>query len=105
MLNAVKIMNPSQNKIPIVEFEEVKFEPAILRLKTSSKPAARQRGRPSAAISGRDAFAKEWRILRAGSEGVRLFGPLVQPFRPRPPRSLNDGAKRPAGEPEMRVRK
>jgi hypothetical protein len=38
MLNAVKTMNPSQNKIPIVEFDEVKFEPAVLRSKTSFKP-------------------------------------------------------------------
>jgi len=71
-------MNPSQKKKLMVEFAEVKFEPVILK-------------------SRRDDFAWEWKILRAGSEGVRLFGPLVQSFRPRPPRSLTSSAKRRAG--------
>jgi len=31
-------MNPSQNKIPMAEFGEVRFEPAVLRSKTSLKP-------------------------------------------------------------------
>jgi len=78
-------MNPSQKQIPIVEFAEVKFEPAVLRSKTSLKPVARQRERHRADIPRRDDFARGWKILRAGSEGVRSLGPLVQSFRPRPP--------------------
>src|SRR6266403_390945 len=101
MLNAVKRMTPSLKKILMVEFDEVKFEPVILRPETSSKPAARQLGRHSADILRRDVLAKGWRILRAGSEGVRLFGPLVQSFRPRPLRSAKNSAKRPARESQM----
>src|SRR6266404_5145724 len=101
MLRAVNKINPILKKIPMVEFDEVKFEPAILRSKTSSKPAARQLGRHSADILRRDDFAKGLRIPRAGSEGVRLFGPLVQSFRPRPLRSAKNSAKRPARESQM----
>src|SRR6266478_4927183 len=101
MLNAVKTMNPSQNKIPIVEFGEVEFEPTVLRSKTSLKPATRQLvGHPSDATEPDD-FARERKILRAGSEGVSSSGPLVQSFRPRPQRSLKNGAKRPADESEL----
>ena len=39
--NAINKMNPSQRRIPIVEFGEVKFEPAVLRPKTNLKPPAR----------------------------------------------------------------
>jgi hypothetical protein len=85
MLSAVKKMNPGQKKILMVEFAEVKFEPVILKSK-------------------RDDFAGGWRILRAGLEGVRLYGPLVQSFRPRPQRSLKNSPKRAADEPEMQSR-
>ena len=98
-------MNTSQNKIPFVEFGEVKFVPAVLLLKTGLKPATRQHERHWANITKRNDFAREWKILRAGSEGVSSFGPLVQSFRPRPPRSLKNGAKRPAGESEMEPRR
>jgi len=58
-------MNRSQKKILIVEFAEVKFEPVILESK-------------------RNFFPRKWKILRAGSEGVRLLGPRVQSFRATP---------------------
>src|SRR6266403_31873 len=80
MLNAVKKVNAHQNRILVVEFAEVKFEPAVLSSKTSLKPAA---------ITRHHDFVRESKILRGGSEGLRLFGPLVQSFRPRPPRLQN----------------
>jgi len=42
-LNAAKEMNPNQKEIPIAELGEVKFEPAVLRSKTSLKPITRHR--------------------------------------------------------------
>ena len=98
-------MNARQNKIPIAEFREVKFVPTVLLLKTGLKPTIRQREEHPANISRRNAFAREWEILRAGSEGVRLYGPLVQSFQPRPPRSLKNSPKRAADESEMQSRK
>ena len=86
-------MNSSQNKIPIVEFCEVKFEPAVLGSKTSLKPATRQLERHPADIIKPNVFAGEVGNPRAGSEGVSSLGPLVQSFRPRPPRSLKNSAK------------
>ncbi len=98
-------MNPSQNKIPIVEFGEVKFEPTVLRSKTSLKPATRQLvGHPSDATEPDD-FARERKILRAGSEGVSSSGPLVHSFQPRPTSLPKNSAKRPVGESEMHARK
>jgi len=38
-------MSTSQKKIPMVEFGEVKFVPAVLRPKTSLKPTTRPRER------------------------------------------------------------
>src|SRR6267378_7607853 len=105
MLNAVKKMNAHQNKTQITEFAEVKFEPAVLRSKTSLKPLSRQLERHRADITRRDDFARGWKILRAGSEGVRSLGPLVQSLRPRPPGSLKNSAKRPVCESEMQSRK
>ncbi len=99
MLSAVKTMNPTQKRIPVGEFGEVKFEPAVLVLRTGLKATARHR---QIKMTRRGVFAKDWRIQRAGSEGVRLFGPLVQSFRPRP---LKDSAKRWAGESERQARK
>jgi hypothetical protein len=78
-------MNPNQKKIPMVEFAVVKFEPVILESK-------------------RNFFPRKWKILRAGSEGVRLLGPRVQSFRPSPPRSLKNSTKRPVCESEMQSR-
>ncbi len=98
-------MNPSQNKIPIVEFGEVEFEPEVLLLETDLKPTARQLEGHSADITRRDDFVRERKILRAGSEGVSSFGPLVQSFRPRPQRSLKNGANRPICESEMESRR
>ncbi len=98
-------MNPSQNIIPIVEFDEVKFEPAVLRSKTSFKQVTRQLERHLADIIKRNVFAEEVENPRGGSEGVSSLGPLVQSFRPRPRRSLKNGAKRRAGESEMQARK
>ena len=97
-------MNTSQNKIPIAEFREVKFVPAVLLLKTDLNPATQQSERQPETITGRNGFAREWKILRAGSEGVRLYGPLVQSFRPRPPRLVKNSAKRPVCESEMQSR-
>ena len=105
MLSAVKEMNPSQNKIPIVKFGEMKFEPEVLLLETDLKPTARQLEGHSADITRRDDFVRERKIPRAGSEGVSSFGPFVQSFRPCPPRSLKNRAKRPVGESEMEPRK
>ncbi len=96
MLNAVKTMNPSQNKIPIVEFGEVKFEPEVLLLGTDLKPTAGSLKDPRRVSLGAMTSFRERKILRAGSEGVSSFGPLVQSFRPRPPRSLKNRAKRPS---------
>ncbi len=94
-------MNTSQNKILIVEFGEVKFVPAVLLLKTGLKPTTGQLERHPAIITRRDVFAGESKILRAGSEGVSSFGPLVQTFRPRLPRLPRNSAKRPVCESEM----
>src|SRR6266496_4095651 len=94
-----KKMNTSRNKIPIVEFGEVKFVPAVL------KPTTWQLERRRAHITRRDGFAREWKILRAGSEGVSPFGRLCLSFRPRPPRSLKNNAKRLVRESEMESRK
>jgi len=105
MLNAVKKMNAHRMKIPIVGFDEVKFEPAVLRSKTSLKPATRQLERHSADITRRNLFANEVGILRRGTEGVRSFGPRVQSFRPRPQRLVKNSAKRPARESELEPRK
>jgi hypothetical protein len=96
MLNAVKKMNQNHKKILMVEFGEVKFEPAVLRSKTNLKLTTRRLERHSQ-ISSSAMFAGEVGILRRSSEGVSLFGPLVQSFRPRPPRSLTSSAKRRAG--------
>jgi hypothetical protein len=85
MLSAVKEMNQSQKKTLMVEFAEVKFEPVILK-------------------SRRDDFAREWKILRASSEGVRVYEPLAQSFRPCPRRSLKNSEKRAADESEMQSR-
>ena len=84
-------MNPTQKRIPVGEFGEVKFEPAVLVLRTGLKATARHR---QIKMTRRAVFAKDWR--------VRLFGPLVQSFRPRP---LKDSAKRWAGESERPARK
>ncbi len=89
----------------MVEFGEVKFEPAILRSKTSLKPAARPLEGHPADIARRDDSARKWKILRASAEGVSLLGPLVQSFGPRPLRSLRTGAKRPVRESELHARK
>src|SRR6266446_5076722 len=105
MLNAAKQMNQSQNKIPIVQFGEMKFEPAVLKSKTSLESATRRFERPPAGISKRDVFARDREILRAGSEGVSSFGPLVQSFRPRPPRSLRNSATHQVCESELQPRK
>jgi hypothetical protein len=99
--NAIKKMNTSQNKIPIVEFGQVKFVLAVLLLKTDLNPATQQRERRPENITRRDGFAREWKILRAGSEGVSSFGPLVQSFRPRSPRLPKNSAKRLLREAEM----
>ena len=93
MLNEVKTMNSSQNKIPIVDSGEVKFVLAVVSSKTSLKPATRQLGQHPADIIKLNLFAEEVENPRAGSEGVRSLGPLVQPFRPRPSRSLKNSAK------------
>src|SRR5882724_11655451 len=93
MLKAVKTMNSSQNKIPIVDSGEVKFVLAVVRSKASLKPATRQLERHPADIIKRNVFAEEVETPRAGSEGVRSLGPLVQPFRPRPPRSSEEQRK------------
>src|SRR6266850_1802640 len=93
MLNAAKTMNSSLNKIPIVDSGEVRFVLAVVRSKTSLKPATRQPERHPADIIKRNLFAEEVENPRAGSEGVCSLGPLVQPFRPRPPRSLKNSAK------------
>jgi len=98
-------MNTSHNKIPFVEFGEVKFVPAVLLLKTCLKPTTRQHERHRANITKRNDFAREWKILRAGSEGVSSFGPLVQSFRPRSPRLPKNSAKRLLRESEMQSRK
>ena len=98
-------MSTSQKKIPMVEFGEVKFVPAVLLLKTRLKPTTPQREEHPANISRRNAFAREWKILRAGSEGVSSFGPLIQCFRQRPPRLPRNSAKRPVCESEMESRK
>ena len=98
-------MNAHKIKIPIVEFDEVKFEPAVLRSKRSLKPVARQLERHSIDITRRDLFAKEVGIARRGSEGVSSIGPRVQSFRPRPQRSLKKSTKVPAREFEMEPRK
>ena len=95
-------MNPTQKRIPVGEFGEVKFEPAVLVFRTGLKATARHR---QIKMTRRAVFTKDWRIQRAGSEGVRVFGPLVQSFRPRPPGSLKDSAKRWAGESERQARK
>jgi len=94
-------MNPSQNRIPIIESGEVKFVLAVLRSKTSLKPTTRQREGHPANITRRDGFAREWETLRAGSEGVSSFGPPVQSFRPRPRRLPKNSAKHPVCESEM----
>ena len=98
-------MNQSQNKIPIVQFGEMKFEPAVLKSKTSLESATRLFERHPAGISKHEGFARKWEILRAGSEGVSSFGPLVQSFRPCPPRSLTNSEKRPVCESELQSRK
>ena len=72
-------MNTRQNKIPIAEFREVKFVPAVLLLKADLNPATQQRERLPENITRRKGFAREWKILRAGSEGVRLYGRLSNP--------------------------
>jgi hypothetical protein len=105
MLNAVKKMNAHQNKIPIVEFDEMKFEPAALKSKTSLESATRRFERHPAGISKHEGFARKWEILRAGSEGVSSFGPLVQSFRPRPPRPLRNSATHPVCESEPQAKK
>src|SRR5258705_13961053 len=87
-------MNTSQNKTPIAEFREAKFVPAVLLLKTDLNLATQQSERQPAHITRRNGFAREWKILRAGSEGVNSFGPLVQSLLPRPPRSLGNKARR-----------
>ena len=98
-------MNTRHNKIPIAEFREVKFVPAVLLLKTDLNPATQQRERQPENITRRNGFAREWKILRAGSEGVSPFGRLCLSFRPRPPRSLKNNAKRLVRESEMESRK
>jgi hypothetical protein len=90
----IKKMNTSQNKIPIAEFREMKFVPAVLLLKTDLNPATQQRERQPETITRRNGFAREWKILRAGSERVSSFGPLVQSLLPRPLRSLGNRARR-----------
>ena len=105
MLNAAKKMNSSQNKITIVDFREVKFVPAVITSKTSFKPVTRQPGRHPADIIKLNLFAEEVENPRAGSEGVSSLGPLVQSFRPRPPRSLKRAQKRPVRESEVESRK
>jgi len=94
-------MNQRQITIPMLEFGEVKFEPAVLLLRTGLKPTERHR----ANIIRRDDFVRGWKILRAGSEEVSSFGPLVQSFRPRPPRLPKNSAKRLVCESEMESRK
>jgi len=103
--NTIKKMNTSRNRIPIVDFGSVKFVPAVLLLKTRLKPTTPQREEHPANISRRNAFAREWKILRAGSEGVSSFRPLIQCFRQRPPRLPRNSAKRPVCESEMESRK
>ena len=94
-------MNAQKIKIPIVEFDEVKFEPAVLSSKKSLKPAARNReGRPADFVR-REVVAGEVGIPRRGSEGMSLFGPRVQSFRPRPQRSPKNSTRRSADEFEM----
>jgi len=50
-------MNAHKIKIPIVEFDEVKFEPVVLRSKRSLKPAFARGGNP-AAWFGRSEFVR-----------------------------------------------
>jgi hypothetical protein len=88
-------MNQSEITIPILDFEEAKFEPAILLLKTGLKSA--ERHQPHINRSG-----KSCGLVR--KECVSP-DPLVQSFRPRPPRSLKYGAKRPVGKSEIQSRK
>ena len=71
-------MNSSLNKIPIVDSGEVKFVLAVVRSKTSLKPATRQLERHPADIIKRNVFAEEVENPRAGSEGVCSLGPLVE---------------------------
>jgi len=89
-------MNTSQNKILIVEFGEVKFVPAVLLLKTGLKPATRQLERHPAIITRRDGFAREWKILRAGSEGVSPFRTLV-PILPATPATFAEEQRKTPG--------
>ena len=73
-------MNTSQKQIPIVEFGEVKFVPAVLPLRTRFKPTTRRHERHPADTTRRNPFAGESKILRAGSEGsefVRTRCPIL----------------------------
>jgi len=80
-------MNTSQNKIPIIEFAEVKFEPAVLASKTSLKATTWQRV-PGCRWFGRSEFVRKARS-----------------FRPSPSRSLKNSAKFLVGESEMESKK
>ena len=63
--NSIKKMKPSQMKIPMVEFGEVKFVPAVPRSKTSLKPTTRQQHR--LAFCSRDLV-----VLNSGKEPNNL---------------------------------
>ena len=98
-------MNAKKIKIPIVGFDEVKFELPVFRSKRSLKPATRKNeGRPEDFVE-REVVGGEVGIPRRGSEGVCSFGPSVQSFRPRPQRAPKKSALRPAGEFELEPRK
>ena len=98
-------MNAQKTKIPIVGFDEVKFELAVLRSKRSLKPATLKSEGHSADFIRHEVVGGEVGVSRRGSEGVSSFGPRVQSFRPRPQRSPKNSARRPAGEFEMEPRK
>ena|SRR5258705_13845055 len=82
-------MTMSQKQIPIVEFGESKFVPAVLPLKTRFKPTTRRHERYPADTTRCDPFAGESKILRAGSEGGSPFGTLV-PILPATPATFAD---------------
>jgi hypothetical protein len=98
-------MNTSPNKIPIVPFGEVKFEVAVLRSKIGLESTRQQDETHRPTITRRDVFAREWKIQRAGSEGVSSFGLLVQSFRPCPQGMPKNRATLVVCEPEMESRK
>jgi hypothetical protein len=84
-------MNTSQNKNPIAEFREVKFEPAVLVLKTGLKPTARQHERHRKGVENSAGWFGR-------SEFVRTACPILPA---RPPRLPKNSAKCLLRESEM----